>query len=146
MKKILFIFISISMVAHSQQMPYYYWNDVGITLQQLFVKMGVPDDVEYQSKSCNYWFAYDFGEKAVIYIIDKGLVSNIIFMESGVDRHIASEFIAMLNLSLDNGFKSDTSGVGFYIHKKDDIVQTASISRVENEYVLTILITKMKQK
>jgi len=145
MKRILFLLIFIATTLYSQDTNYF-WNDVGITLPQLFVKMDVPSDVEYQPESNNYWFAYDFGEKAVIYIIDKGFVSNVIYIESGIDTHIANKFIKMLKLSLANGFESDTSGVGYYIHKKDDIVQTANISRVQNEYVLAILVTKMKSE
>ena len=145
MKNILFLVIFITTTLYSQETNYF-WNDVGITLPQLFDKMDVPSDVEYQPESNNYWFAYDFGEKAVIYIIDNGIVSNVIYMESGIDTHIANKFIKMLKLSLANGFKSDISDIGYYIHKKDDIVQTANINRVQNEYVLTILVTKIKSK
>jgi hypothetical protein len=140
MRKILFLLIFITTTLYSQNTSYF-WNDVGISLQQLFIKMSVPSDIEYQPESNNYWFAYDFGEKAVIYIIDKGFVSNVIYMESGLDTDIARGFINMLNLSLEDGFKSDTSGVGYYIHTKENIIQTANISRIMNEFVLTILVT-----
>ena len=145
-KNIIFLLIFIPTISYSQNINHF-WNDIGITIQQLFIKMNAPDDVEYQAESNSYWFAYDYGEKAIIYIIDKGLVVNVIFMKSNVDGdNIANEFCDIYRKSLDDGFKADTTSAGFYINKKDNIIQTADIGKIENEFILTVVVTRIENE
>ena len=141
--KIILIVVFISTFLYSQDTNYF-WNDVGITLPQLFNKMDIPNDVEYQPETNIYWFAYDFGDAAVIYIIDAGFVSNIIYMKNSKDYDdIHSTFSEMDRISQSYGFNSTTEKNHFDSYR-DGIKLTGNISTVDNEFVLTILVRKIK--
>jgi len=147
MIKIIFIFLFIITATYSQDTNYY-WNDVGISLHQLFVKMDTPTDIEYQEKSGVYWMAYDFGDAAVIYIISKGFVSSVIYMKNNRSYDdIHDTFLKLWKASTsDEFFTSEyNDGTGHYNQIKNDIKMTSNISIVNTEFVLTILVTKMKK-
>jgi len=148
MKQFLFIFIFIVPFIWSQDTNYF-WNDAGITLHQLLIKMDTPTDIEYQKESGVYWMAYDFGESAVIYIINKGFVSGVIYMKNNRSYDdIHDTFLKLWKASTSDGFFTSeyNDGTGHYNQIKNDIKMTSNISIVNTEFVLTILITKTEQK
>ena len=145
MKKFIFIFILMVPFLHAQN---YFWNDVDLPLQQLFTKMGTPDGVEYQKKSNIYWMAYDFGDVAVMYVIDKGFVRSVLYMKSTKDfDSVYKPFIELQEKSLEDGFiiKKTKDIIGHYIQVKNDIQIVGDISQIKDEFILTILISRMKK-
>jgi hypothetical protein len=143
--KIILIVIFITTFVYSQD-TYYFWNDVGISVQELFDKMNKPDDIEYQPESNNYWFAYDFGDAAVIYIVSRGLVSSVIYMKNNRsydDIHFT--FSEMYRISRFYGFSSFREK-NYFKSYRNGIKLTGNISVVENEFILTILVSKVEKK
>lgn len=144
MKIFIFLLIFISTV-YSQNSKYY-WHDVDIPLQSLLVKMGVPDGTEYQPKSGVYWIAYDFGDAAVIYIINKGFVSNIIYMKNTRNYDdINKTFFNMTEILISDGFFTDEFEISHFHMFLNEVQVTGNISTVNTEFVLTILVTKIKK-
>lgn len=144
-KFILFIFIYITTITFAQNT--YYWNDVEISIQQLFFKMGVPDDIEYQDEMGVYWFAYDFGEAAVIYIIDKGFVSGVLYIKNNKNyTEVKETFLKMKQVATLHGFFPYDIGENHFKAHRGDIKITGNIRNANNEYVLTILTVRIKQE
>lgn len=144
MIRFILLFIFISTFSFSQNMDYY-WNDAGITIQQLFSKMGIPDDTEYQNETDVYWFAYDFGEVAVIYIVNKGFVSGVLYMKNSGDYiSISNAFSKNKDMAKSSGFSVVDVGERHFNAQYNNIQLTGNITHTNNEYVLTILAIRIK--
>jgi len=146
MIKFILLFIFIPTILLSQNT--YYWNDVEIPIHQLFFKMGVPDGIEYQVEMGTYWFAYDFGEAAVIYIVDKGFVSAVLYVKNNKNyTEVKETFLEIKSIAtILNGFSAVSVGENHFEANRGDIQITGNIRNANGEYVLAILTIRIKKE
>ena len=138
MIRFILLFIFITTVSFAQDADYY-WNDCGITLQQLFSKMGAPDDTEYQDSLKAYWFAYDFGESAVIYIVNRGFVSAALYMKNDTNYvNVRKTFLEMKQVANVSGFSLFNVGDRHFKARRRNIKLTGNITYSNKEYILII--------
>lgn len=142
MKIFLFIFIMVSTFIYSQNTNYF-WYDVGMPLQHLFVKMNIPDGIEYREQSNIYVYAYDFGDVTTFYVVNAGFISNVIYMKNNKSYDdINNTFLKFYNMLKDDGFVSSAHTDTHFKMNKNDIEITGNISIINTEFVLTFLVLK----
>jgi hypothetical protein len=58
------------------------------------------------------------------------------------DDIMAQAYMRQYNFSKENGFEMSESGVGYFVGFKENILLTGNISKIDGEFVLTILVSK----
>lgn len=136
---IIFIFINSTSFTQSKM----FWNVIDMPFHQLISRFGVPTGLEYQ-KNGEYWMAYDYGNKSVVYVVDKAFVSSILYLEK-VDTYddAKKSFIKWDSLSTADGFIISDKAILFFQKNRHSIQLKAKLIEQFDGFFIAIEIKKI---
>ena len=136
---IIFIFICSTSFAQTQM----FWNAIDIPFHALITRFGVPDDIEYQD-DCSYFMAYKYGDKSVVYVIDKAVVTSILYLEKiEVYNDAKQSFIQWDLVSAEDGFTTLDKDVMFFQKNRNTTQLKAKLVEQFDGFFIAIEIKKI---
>lgn len=142
MTKILIIFIFISSCVFSQTNMF--WNNIDLTFIEIIDKLGTPNGFEYQNDG-SYWIAYDYGHRSVVYVIDKAVVTSILYLEHTDSYDFTKKsFINWDEVSREEGFIDVKKEIRFLQKKKEYIFLQAKLVENFNSFLIAIEIKRLQ--
>jgi len=130
------IFFTSTSFAQSQM----FWNQMNVPFHRIITLYGAPDAVELQD-NCEYWLAYNYGNKNIVYVIDKAMVTSILYLEQ-IDNYSVAEtsFMKLDSMSTSDGFETLKLDIRFVEKRKNEIKLQLKIVENFNSYIIAIQI------
>lgn len=134
-----FIFISSASFGQSRM----FWNEIDVSFHKIIITYGAPDGLEYQENG-EYWLAYNYGNKNVVYVIDKAIVTSILYLERVENYNDAKiSFVELDSLSTSDGFQQLKTEPRFF--EKTKYKTQIQVKIVENfdSFIVAIQVKKI---
>lgn len=120
-----------------------FWSYIDAPFLQVIEKLGIPNSFEYQNDG-TYWIAYNYGHRNIVYVIDKGMVNSILYLEQIESYDSAKKiFIRWHDLSENDGFITQKKDIGFLYKLKDNIKFQAKLVEDFNYFIVAIEIRRL---
>jgi hypothetical protein len=114
-----------------------------MSFHQLITKFGVPNDLEYQ-ENCEYWMAYDYGDKKIVYVIDRAIVTSILYVEQVKTYNDAkSNFVTLYRMITSEGFQATIREEKFFVEVRGKIQIQAKLIENFDSFLIAIQVKKI---
>ncbi len=136
--KLFLLFILINCILSAQSNMF--WNKMGVSFNTIIKTYGNSDKLEYQETG-EYWLAYDYGNKDIVYVVNKGIVTSIMYIE-----HIATyndakiAFIKLNSLLITDGFTQLKTEQRFFEKIRNKILIQAKIIENFDSFIIAMQI------
>ena len=103
---------------------------------------GVPDEIEYQEDG-TYWMGYKYGDRSVVYVIDKAEVTSILYLEQvQVYDDAKKSFIKWNTMSDMDKFETTDKSVLFFEKVRSNTQLRAKLVENFDSFFIAIEIKK----
>lgn len=134
-----FIFTSFASFAQSKM----FWNQIDASFRKIMVLYGAPDGLEYQENG-EYWLVYNYGNKSVVYVIDKAFVTSILYLEQIENyNNTKISFAKWDSLSASEGFWQLKAEPRFFEKTRDKTQIQVKIVENFNSFIVAIQVKKI---